>query len=619
MEIRNFEKGDVGEYTAALDEKEVSAPAHVQLEVAPEISIREKLEAELVLHAHSELAFHVEAAGHPSPSVTILHNESRIQNRALVEEYDNVISVRMKNLVREDCGVVKITAENEFGETHKEIRLTVIDVPSEPLVLVASDTTMDSTTLSWSHPEKTNGAPLTGFIIERKAVDSNRWRPVGKTNASTLKFLATDLFSNQVYGFRIIAVNSAGEGPPSQTVDVLTMEDNESKLDSSESSILCLLETPETPEAKLEGANVTLTWKAVPEAVVYIVERQRDNGEWLEIARLEKTCFVDTSLVENAAYCYRISAKSLSAESRPSDITLPLSITVGHTDEEGADEYAERAEVIDNGEKVNGVSFVNGELLENEESKVADAILDGDATPAIEIPATESGEEKKKKKVVKKKAKEAEEALHEELKDDVTEGVKTDVVASPEEGQEVPAKRAALGEDAEILTKKVARGKKEETLVLDGEKKHEKVVETELKTESPAEQKLVVEAATQQALDEQAVKVEALVLQQKADLVKLKLGEKGELTVSSSSPAVFTWTKDGRSLPNDFALSGDTTSSTVGIPFASPEFAGEYKCVATSKDGQTATTSTTVKVEGKILKSVLHRRSSQFRTFQENL
>ncbi|WKY09398.1 hypothetical protein Q1695_002061 [Nippostrongylus brasiliensis] len=237
LEIRNFEKTDIGNYTAALNDKEVSAPAHVTLEVAPEVKIREDLEEELVLQAHEELMFHVEVEGHPLPSLTVLHKGVRIQTRATVEEYDNVMSIRMKDLARDDCGVVKITAENEFGVAEREIRLTVIDVPSEPLSLSASGTTVDSTKLSWSHPEKTNGAPVTAFVIERKAVDSNRWRQIGKTNGNTLEFEATELFSNQVYGFRIIAVNSAGQGPPSQSIDVLTLEESQKKIDSEKAIV----------------------------------------------------------------------------------------------------------------------------------------------------------------------------------------------------------------------------------------------------------------------------------------------------------------------------------------------------------------------------------------------
>ncbi|PIO69784.1 immunoglobulin I-set domain protein, partial [Teladorsagia circumcincta] len=370
LEIRNIDKSDIGEYKAALNEKEISAPAHLKLEVAPEITIRENLEDEVVFKAHEELAFHVEVIGHPQPTVNIVHKDSRIQNRASVEEYDNVVSVRMKNLSRNDCGIVKITAENQVGAVHKEVSLVVLDVPSEPLDLSSAETTVNSTMLSWNNPEKANGAPITGFIIERKAVDSNRWRPIGRTNANTMQFEATDLFSSQVYGFRVIAVNSVGEGPPSHSIDVLTKDDEESRLDSSESSLVSLLETPETPEANLDGAKVTLSWNAVPDANIYQLERQRNGGDWLEIAKIERTNFVDSSIPRNGTYCYRVIARSFTAESYPSGSTTPLVIVLppeeGVTDSQEADlldGQALQEELV-----VEGKVEENGELVKAEKS-----------------------------------------------------------------------------------------------------------------------------------------------------------------------------------------------------------------------------------------------------------
>ncbi|KAK6031814.1 immunoglobulin I-set domain protein, partial [Ostertagia ostertagi] len=326
LEIQNIDKSDIGDYSAALNEKEHSASAHLKLEVPPQISIWENLDGDVVFKVHDELAFHVEVDGHPHPTVSIFHKDLRIQNRASVDEYDNVVSVRMKNLSRDDCGTVTITAENEVGAVHREFILVVLDVPSEPLDLSSAETTVNSTMLSWNNPEKANGAPITGFIIERKAVDSNRWRLIGRTSADTTQFEATNLVSSQVYEFRVIAVNSAGEGSPSCSIDVLTKDDEESKLGSSENSLLFLLETPEIPEASLDGTKVTLSWNAVPNANVYQLARQRDEGDWLEIGEMEETNFVDSSLRENGSYRYRVVAKSSSAESKPSDSSTTLLI-----------------------------------------------------------------------------------------------------------------------------------------------------------------------------------------------------------------------------------------------------------------------------------------------------
>ncbi|KAK5966765.1 hypothetical protein GCK32_009833, partial [Trichostrongylus colubriformis] len=386
LEIRNVDKHDVGEYTAALNEKEISAPARLELEVAPEILIRENLEDEIVSKAHDELAFHIEVIGYPTPTVAILHKDSRIQNRASVEEYDNIVSVRMKNLSREDCGTVKITAENEIGAAHKEICLTVLDVPSEPLGLTASQTTAESTVLLWNNPEKTNGAPITGFIIERKAVDSNRWRPVGKTTADTTRFKAAELFSGLVYSFRVIAVNSVGEGPPSQSIDVFTAGIGE--LGSSEES--SPLETPTAPQATFDGAKILLSWSAVPDAIAYQIERQCDGGEWQQIAPVDGTSFVDLPSAQGGSLSYRVTAKGSTAESNPSESSAPLLIN------SAAEQVNDRKKLVEKRKGKGSLDRSESELVDDRPLESPKSIAKKTLNPVDDIVNTKQRLKKRK-------------------------------------------------------------------------------------------------------------------------------------------------------------------------------------------------------------------------------
>ncbi|VDO68304.1 unnamed protein product [Haemonchus placei] len=720
LEIRNIDKNDIGNYSAALNEREVSAPAHLKLEVAPKIIIQENLEDELEFKAHEELAFHVEAIGYPNPTVTILHKDSRIQSRASVEEYDNVTSVRMKNLNRDDCGTVKITAENSVGIVHKEIRLTVLDVPSEPLDLNSSETTMDSTVLSWSSPEKTNGAPITGFIIERKAVDTSRWRPIGKTNANTKRFEATELFSSQVYGFRVIAVNAVGEGPPSQAIDVLTKEDEEVRISSSASSLLSILDTPDTPEASLDGTKVVLSWKAVPGASVYQLERQCDGADWREIVNTDGTDFVDSSLTQNGSFCYRVIAKSLDSESKPSDSTAPLLVILDAsiTDSREPDQLNGQAILEDLA--VEGKEAVNGEVVKiddhDREVTVDGAVVAPEETKLKKtdeekkedtVEQQKAAEEKKKKKTVKKKTKDVEKeasALTEKAQEDSSEVEQkvekggsiqdvTEVTPLIVDGvtpqQELLTDKEKEKEEIKGLDEKKADKKeekkkeKEEVKAADDKKKDKEKVEVpdekegdkevkvpdekkaekkeekkkekkEVKAEDDkkkGEEKKEVEAADDKIKDKEKVEVldekeeakEAkvpeekkaekkeekkkekkevkaeddkkkgeekqdkmevpkLVLEPINSVLNLELGASGELKVKASVPTQFQWTKDGGSLPSEFIISGNETSSTVKILPAIQETAGEYKCTAISSDGRKVSTSIVVKVIGEASK-----------------
>jgi titin len=59
-----------------------------------------------------------------------------------------------------------------------------IDVPSPPLNIQAKDVTDCSAQLLWSPPLSSNGADVTGYVIERKSDDMNHWRIVGRVDAT---------------------------------------------------------------------------------------------------------------------------------------------------------------------------------------------------------------------------------------------------------------------------------------------------------------------------------------------------------------------------------------------------------------------------------------------------
>ncbi|ETN72288.1 hypothetical protein NECAME_13905 [Necator americanus] len=455
LKILNFDKSDIGEYYAALNEKDASAPAHLNLEVAPEIKILENIGENVVVHAHTEFDFHVEADGHPQPTVNILHNNSRVQSgpKVEVEEYENTFSVRMRDVTRDEIGTISITAENCAGVAHKEFHLDVIDVPSEPLELKATNTTQQSTTLSWKVPTETNGAPITGFIIERKAVDSSRWRTIGKTNARTLKFEAVDLLTMQVYGFRVIAVNEAGEGPPCHPVDVLISEE-ETESDGTSS---VSLNKPDAPTAELEGKKAVISWNPIEDAILYRLEQKHDFGEWEEVATIHETSFVN-SLEKDGSYTYRVIATNSFSESNPSEESIPISL-VSETKGIDKDELDDQQKQVIDGmldDKEETVADGLPGLKASEASDKAgdEAVKDGEPPRGVEemrkeeekimdgeVPEDQKASKKeqktpKKKGKVQKKEKPAQTADEGSKVDDVSEGQKVKDASETADHQE---------------------------------------------------------------------------------------------------------------------------------------------------------------------------------------
>ncbi|EGT40122.1 hypothetical protein CAEBREN_29935, partial [Caenorhabditis brenneri] len=316
------------------------------------------------------------------------------EKKPVIHKYDDSVSVRMKNVTLDNSGIVRVIAESPLGQCIKEIKLKIVDKPSEPLDLQFKDVTEDSVFLSWQPPVETNGAPLTGYVIERKGVDNNRWRPCGQVKPNKLTFVAEDLFCNQVYGFRILAVNEVGESEPCETVDVLTLESSEPVSESSELFIpkIAILATPQV-SVTVDETKVTLRWEECPETSLYKVERKKvGEQEWLEIANTDRSKFKDRSITESGEYTYQVTATGIHAISSPSQETEPVKVLVP-----GSEMHELKTEKkLEAGDSESETTILAEKSVTKDSNKTEEAQLSSEGV------ANETGEEKKPKKIVKK-------------------------------------------------------------------------------------------------------------------------------------------------------------------------------------------------------------------------
>lgn len=70
--------------------------------------------------------------------------------------------------------------------------------------------------LKWDAPKSDGGAPITGYIIEKKDKFGSGWEPVLETTGSKPEATVEGLTKGQQYQFRVKAVNKAGPGEPSE-------------------------------------------------------------------------------------------------------------------------------------------------------------------------------------------------------------------------------------------------------------------------------------------------------------------------------------------------------------------------------------------------------------------
>ena len=96
--------------------------------------------------------------------------------------------------------------------------LAIKTVKGAPNVITSLAATAgdNQVSLSWTAPEN-NGSPITGYNIMQFQAGSNSFTTFPKSSTSTSAVM-TGLTNGETYSFKVVAVNSFGEGPESNTV-----------------------------------------------------------------------------------------------------------------------------------------------------------------------------------------------------------------------------------------------------------------------------------------------------------------------------------------------------------------------------------------------------------------
>lgn len=74
--------------------------------------------------------------------------------------------------------------------------------------------TRDSATIQWQPPSSDGGAPLTGYVVERREDGRLTWMYCGRTDADVTILTCPALTENSPYLFRVYAENKYGRSEP---------------------------------------------------------------------------------------------------------------------------------------------------------------------------------------------------------------------------------------------------------------------------------------------------------------------------------------------------------------------------------------------------------------------
>ena len=92
------------------------------------------------------------------------------------------------------------------------------DVPDAPKNLECIEAFSNAIGLEWAPPRRDGGAPVRGYIVERRQGYSSRFIPVNKGFVLDNYFRDTSVYDGQEYEYRIVAENEAGQSEPSRPI-----------------------------------------------------------------------------------------------------------------------------------------------------------------------------------------------------------------------------------------------------------------------------------------------------------------------------------------------------------------------------------------------------------------
>ncbi|GFS00827.1 titin [Elysia marginata] len=325
-------RSDSGDYTVKLENTNGVAEITINLLVLDKPSVPRdftvsEITAETVCLSWSPPE---DDGGRPVKSYTLEKRDASRQTWTSVAEVKDTSPYTVKSLTEGKQYVFRVNAKNEVGaskfvESETITAKNPFDVPDAPDAPVVKDVSKNKAVVTWQPPAKDNGAPVTGYLLERMSGISPRWVAVNKEPVPDTELQVTDLVEDNTYQFRVSAVNRAGPSKPSEPSPSIKAKDP-----------FVAPGRPGTPEATgTDKSSVALKW-AAPESdggspiLNYVVEyRPEGSSQWKranEKTTVPDTTFSVTGLKKDRQYEFRVTAENLAGPGEPSKPTEAIKV-----------------------------------------------------------------------------------------------------------------------------------------------------------------------------------------------------------------------------------------------------------------------------------------------------
>uniref|UniRef100_A0A8C7QBI8 Myosin-binding protein C, fast-type n=1 Tax=Oncorhynchus mykiss TaxID=8022 RepID=A0A8C7QBI8_ONCMY len=221
LTIDDVKPQDEGNYTFVPEGYALSLSAKLNFIDPPKIHLDTSSTGSkntIVVVAGNKLRLDVEITGEPVPTVCWMKGDtviSEAEGRVRVETRTTLSSFVIEGAERPDEGQYSIIVTNPAGEDRAELNVKIVDVPNPPENVRCMGVGEDTATITWDPPKFDGGAPIKGYLMERKKQGSSRWTKLNFEVFESTTYEAKKMIEGVFYEMRVFAVNGIGISQPS--------------------------------------------------------------------------------------------------------------------------------------------------------------------------------------------------------------------------------------------------------------------------------------------------------------------------------------------------------------------------------------------------------------------
>ncbi|KAG8594246.1 hypothetical protein GDO81_001129 [Engystomops pustulosus] len=303
LQIENSEETDQGKYECVATNSagvRYSSPANLYVRelrevrrVAPRFSI---LPVSHEIMPGGNVNITCVAVGSPMPYVKWMMGAEDLTPEDDMPVGRNVLELtNVKESANYTC-----VAMSSLGVIESVAQITVKSLPKAPGTPVVTETTATSITITW---DSGNPDPISYYIIEYKSKTQDGPYQI-KEDITTTRYSIGGLSPNSEYEIWVSAVNSIGQGPPSESVVTRTGEQapasaprNVQARMLSSTTMIIQWEEPVEPNGQIRGYRV-----------YYTMEPEQPVSNWLKYNVEDNLLTTIANLLEHETYTVRVLA-----------------------------------------------------------------------------------------------------------------------------------------------------------------------------------------------------------------------------------------------------------------------------------------------------------------------